>query len=895
MLAKILIVIVVAILLSQYNAKLAFATKAVPTLYSQPSYQSPVTATPGEPVMLPGFGFAADDIVVYQAIEDTTMELLQPNELLLERNTISSGHAEIISSLDIPYSLTVRWPEVAEKDRSYAIWVRNREGKWTNGIRVNDARPLWLSPAFSYETEEIGTLPRYLKVVGRNLQPAPDTRTRIKLINLTSQKEELVLFAENDIEPNTVIEQYVAKVALPPSMPPGKYAVSVNRDGRSWVSVDGQVFTVYPNPGPPNEFHVTSFGCRPNDGQDDTDCIRQAVKEAGATNNSYSIVVLREGIWNFNEQGETSRTVGIDLVKGVSLKGAGAARTTLLRDHSHAKKETIRSGPWFILQGNNIVQDITFKDTTIYTSARNSNAVLQLGKPWHRTFQEDSRSISNVIITNNVFNKPFRAIVDGGLPIERLFIIHNEFGAYENAILLDGFPATNSLRFHLDDSVITNNIFKPGSYMDVSMGRGTIASQIGASRRLDFSNNVADGQSVEYLYDPKKDARGWRAAFFWHLRNNHEMLLVSKNTATCTGDKTGDGESFAFDNNHNSFGFSRVQNVVSATRNTVTVPGPLQTHHEGRRLSHGFFNESWVQVADGPGIGQVRHVASYEKQEGRVKITVTPPWDVIPGMESRIAMGHEFWQLFVLDNKVDHRNAPCLKSNRRKTRDEAYGAGVIGLWAQAADTVIAGNTQWETDGITVHPFYNVPEVECADCYASSFLQHFVTVRGNKIDGEYRWASDCSWSGITVSYGASKTESAPPPTIAYGLTIAKNRVTRADGLSGGAISIAPSWWDGPKSYTTPLVRNTLIYGNMLKNMKGHVLDKSCRRGVDTRSSIMLATSTVSNTIIDSNICVNSNKPSIKNKGRDTLFIQHADIPKTCTNAILQPPSDVRIVK
>ena len=98
----------------------------------------------------------------------------------------------------------------------------------------------------------------------------------------------------------------------------------------------------------------------------------------------------------------------------------------------------------------------------------------------------------------------------------------------------------------------------PGSYIDIAARQGAIASGIGASLRLDFSSNIADGLSSEGLQDPE-DRKGWRAAFFWNMNNNNELVLVAQNQVSCSGDKAGDGEAIAFDASGNRFGFNGIR------------------------------------------------------------------------------------------------------------------------------------------------------------------------------------------------------------------------------------------------------------------------------------------------------------------------------------------------
>lgn len=103
---------------------------------------------------------------------------------------------------------------------SYALWVRNVNGEWSNGVKINDARPLWITPAVAYRTTMPAGLPRQLKIVGRNLQSIPTEAARVKLI---SPSETYNLKALDDDNPTTAIEHYVARVNLPDEMVLGKY------------------------------------------------------------------------------------------------------------------------------------------------------------------------------------------------------------------------------------------------------------------------------------------------------------------------------------------------------------------------------------------------------------------------------------------------------------------------------------------------------------------------------------------------------------------------------------------------------------------------------------------------------------------------------------------------
>ncbi len=230
-------------------------------------------------------------------------------------------------------------------------------------------------------------------------------------------------------------------------------------------------------------------------------------------------------------------------------------------------------------------------------------AELQLGYTWyfaHIFATTDPLTVSDVVITNNLFVQPFIAIAGGGLPIDHLYITENTFGgAYQDAISLGQFTGeagnlgpSGSLpyqTYHFNDTIIAYNTFYPSSYAQTAAnysGGGSIATEINTGLRADFSNNIADGTVTQYLYKPGTDIPGWRAAYFFSKGANQEMTLVSNNVATCTGDKYGDGESIVFDGSVTQGGMPAAQPVIVATPwqdesgvagTALTVQGTLVT------------------------------------------------------------------------------------------------------------------------------------------------------------------------------------------------------------------------------------------------------------------------------------------------------------------------------
>jgi len=835
-----------------------------PLLYHQPAYESPIRGEPDDLLLIPGYGFSDDDQVVYQAIDGGKDELRHPSRIPAQ-STATIGIVEVVSTSNIPYSLTVRLPKTMRQRQAYAMWVVTRSQEWSKSVRINDARPLWLSPVFVYSTTSVASLTRYLKIVGRNLESAPDETTKVRLLG----PAEVILTAGRAAVDEAALDHYVALVNLPSKLIPGAYRVQVKRDRSGWIDLSGQLLEVRPDPPRLPEFKVDApafGGCKADDGLDDVGCVVRAIAAAEAVGGG--TVTFGPGTWNLSEL-TMSQPNGIVVPRGVNLRGAGKLETTILQN---ADGRPLPAKATFTLLGRNIVEGMTFRDAHVYGPEYVNNTFLQLGPAQGEGApvpSAQSASVDDVVITQNIFDRPNVAIKDGGLPIARLFVTYNEFGAYRSALELAGNRFLVNDKFGIDDSVIAHNLFKPGSYLATDIRQGTMASELGASLRVDFSHNTADGTATDRLYSIN-DARGWRAAFFWHLNNNQEMMLVSQNAATCTGDKAGDGEAISYDNNANTFGLPRAEVVLRATAASITVSGPLAARQNGRDIRIGnYYQGHWIQVGEGPGLGQVRKISSYHEDAGSDTVTfqVSPNWDVVPVEgKTRINVGREFWQVYTVANMIDHRKPLCQKSNRTDPK-----GGGIGMWAQTADSAIDGNRQYDTDGIDFRQHYNAEEDACRECGRETSYVDFLEIHGNLIDGEYAWQDDCSSSGVFGSVAAGPTRS-PPPTVSYGVSIAHNTINRADGRRGGAISLMPTWYEGPSPNRWPLVSNVLIYHNALSGLDAAPARFCAGAGAHARTGISLgASALVWHSVLYSNSCSNARRP---------LDIKESDVVKVC---------------
>jgi len=836
---------------------------AAPILYGTPAYESPVRGEPGDLLLLPGSELDSGDTVVYAAIGDSTKPLQHPSKLP-QTSTPVLGIAEVVSFGGAPYALTIHLSEAMSVDQSYALWVVNSAGEWSNGIKINDARPLWFTPDETFASGPLPGLPRQLKLVGRNLQHAAGVATQVRLAGpATSYRLAVIAKAPQD----SAIDRYVAKVQLPEHMLAGVYSVQLSRDGVSWVPLLGddprapRKFEVLPDRKALPKFPVGSFTfgtcdpgvgicaparevCTPDDADrlDQTRCIAAAVAAAHAAGGG--VVVFGAGTYHMNDAGHWNSTAnpssrgvshdGLAIPEGVSLEGAGSSATILVRGTSWNAQL-----PMFALRGHNVVSGFTFRDARIYASNDSGSPMLLLGAISDRVRarrENASKRVSHVIITQNLFDKPFRAIVNDGSAIDHLLITSNEFGAFKTAIFLEGNSSSIADRYSFSDSIISRNQFLPGSYLDVTIGQGAIATELSGGLRVDFSENVADGASTRYLYDPANDARGWRAAYFWSMTDNVEMMLVSQNSATCTGDKDGDGEAIAFDNNHNRPGFLNLAVPVlasssdpSADTSTITVGGSLidQQLFYGSRVDvrpvTQYYTGDWLQVVQGPGIGQARKIWTISTggrtDDPTVTFTVKPAFAVLPQTNSLVTDGRLFWQTYTIDNIVDQRRPLCLKSNRTRS-----AGGLITLYASTIDSALEGNVQYDTSGILVAHEYMLTDPKGGVNYPSTLVQSSNEIRANIISGEYgsAGATPQAQKGIVLGYSATPNTS-PPPSLSFGMAISHNTISRVAAVNG-AISLRGNWFTGPESNVlrgvTPwkMAYATLIFRNALPDIE-----------------------------------------------------------------------------
>ena len=827
------------------------ATAAAPVLFATPDYESAVTAEANDLLMIAGSGFQSGDRLVYEALSAAGTGAHPP--IPTGAPEASRGVARTIQVGPGANAITVRLPGALRAREIYHLWIVTAQGEWSRPVTVNDPRPLWISPNLAYSTADLAGLHRRIRVIGRNLESPEGRHLLIRLSGPQTQQL-------NRIEPSEeAMQHYVAESELPARLLPGTYHVSVSRDGRSWSDMPDGDLEVAPDPAPLPEFNPADarFGaCRPDDDQDDTLCLSRAVEAANVAGGG--IVTLPAGRWIISPAAlpAEARRDGFVLAPNVQFRGAGADKTTLVRHDAHTAPPP---GAMLTVTGRNSIVGATFLDDERIRTPDDARTAIQLGValPVGKT----APPIEDVTITNTVIRRVGRAVQGSARPMRHLFITHNEFAAYDNGLLLTGNRVIVEQQYRIDDSIIRDNHFIPGSYLDLTRKQGVIASQLGAAARLDFSDNTADGTDVSGLQSPD-DVSGWRAGFFWNSDNSHERVLVAQNNLACAGDKIGDGEAIAFDGNGNTFGFEAAPTIRSAGPDSITVAGALQTSQFGRRVPADYYRDHWISVVEGTGLGQTRRITAYSvgKEGSVVTFKVAPRWDIPPAGGGRINLGRQFWQVYIVANRVEQGRPPCRKSNLSGPH-----GGQIGLWGPTADSLIDGNRQTDSDGIGFTQGYSAHTPSCPTCIGAGTFVTALEIKHNIVTGEYDWSSDCSKSGIGGVYGASPTPESPPPIESFGIVIAHNTITRADGLHGGAISLSRGWFAGPPPGKWPLIENLLVFQNEIADITGAAPVNKCRNSQSERVGIRLDEH-VRDAVLDGNRCTHVDQ-FVEDLGKD----------------------------
>ena len=414
----------------------AAAQAAAPELIHTPGYESAVHADPDDLLMIAGNGFDPTDQVVYLALDQVSAVRDRP-AVVPRHNDALSGTVPIVQRGSPTYAITVRLPQSMQKGRAYRLWVVTRSNEWSVPLTLNDPRPQWVSPSVVYSTLDFAQLGRRLRVIGHNLTGDSSSPLQIRLSGPGT-------YLLESLAPQgaAALHGSVAEALLPARLTPGTYWVSVRRPGLAWADLPDQRLTVRPDPKELPSFSPADpryGGCRPDTDADDSACFARVL--AAAAQAGGGTVLVPPGAWNLSTAGLTGPAATDGLIVGlhVRLQGSGAAASRIVR---HGLPGARRPDALFTLLGDNSVAAIGFADAVTFESPQQSRPVLQLGRSVESSPPDPATgSVSDIIITDNSFHHVGRAITDdAGHPLERLYLMRNDFGAYSESINLPGAP-----------------------------------------------------------------------------------------------------------------------------------------------------------------------------------------------------------------------------------------------------------------------------------------------------------------------------------------------------------------------------------------------------------------------------------------------------------------------
>ncbi|MBU1669176.1 hypothetical protein KKC13_12215 [bacterium] len=752
-----------------------------PQLYHTTDYQSPSETQSNRIVTIPGYDIDANASVYYEEVTDTNTIPNNP-DFLPSDNSNKKEFLNVISNNDAPYSLSVKFPKSATQDKIYALWVKNRQGSWSKRVLLNDPRPQWIFPKRGYTTKGFSTFGRRYFLAGRNLKLAADKELPITLTNDTTNITYEVIpkiYKEKSAE-------HLLYFDLPQSMQEGNYTVTMfNRESENKLLIE-------PDPTEKKRFNITDYGAIPNDNQDDTPAMRDAI--AATVANGSGEVYFPEGTWRLVKT-EHSNLYGGEHLLGhivkpnIDLVGAGKEKTIIKRVDENCDEA------FFTLQGNNIVKGISFIDELSSEEYRVHSMALYIGKPPWWKHIDGPEVVENVQIEACYFSNMEYAISTRGLPARELYVSNNIFHPHSEAVGLGGDPTLkypDSDHFTNKDGVIFNNTMFPGGamlYGDVNGEtiaiQGPIAIELSGTVRFSVVDNLLDGRGAY---------NSFRAGMFWHTADSSEHTLVANNKLHCTGDRANWGEAIAIDTNYNDSAFIGQSEILEATLSTITPVKTLEANVTNQYLNY------WVYVTEGPGIGQARKVV-HNKAAPNTPIEIFPQWDVVPVVdESKVVISRSYNWLYIVNNLVDQKSG-CSKTNPLNESGEIY------LGAMKADSVVSYNTQYDTAGISISG-HNGDDGTHSSPYN-------ILIKENFIDGKY--SEESNGGGITLSYG-KLYEDREDKLIMYNVDVFKNRINNSWFKYGESDKTAIAYFLGHWSPTSPKAfKNTIISQNRISNV------------------------------------------------------------------------------
>ena len=730
----------------------------------------------------------------------------------------------------------------------YNVWVANSQG-WSPCAKLNAARALFMSDYEAYSGVEI-------EVVGRNFDPGEfggTNTTRARLNNGSGTVSEVPV---KDLNPYHVTFT-VGNQAL------GTYYVEVSSDnGVNWSRLaSGQTLTLLAAPSAgsdplglgvswakdfkwTNVFNVTNYGANPNDTNDDTLAVQNAVN--AAENSGGGVVYFPNG--NYFIQ-------NINLGAGVVLKGEDQYHSKLYysatdgRNFIYTKDKACQGGiPQ--LQGVARLSILLANPTNILARP---DVFIDLGERWSLDVKSDQtlRTANRLFIAGVNLNYPY-TIGDSSGSHGRRGIGAIWIGK-ERVLLKDniftGWGANNLVTFLNQYCILKNNRFEFSS--------GYVHD---TATYLFYEHN-----HVKIHPEYNEDTHGYFARSGAYMAHNYVE------GAGDASNVNNDGEAFATEVPGGTFNYGT---VLGATSNSLTVTTVIPLVKPTVE-----FGDLSIAITLGRGLGQVKTVASINTNTG--VISLSQPFDVVPDATSKFTLYAPLAWFTVYSNT----QVNCAK-------------GIWGFGNQF-DTVIADNTSIDCNGVFIWSARAIVDWSTGGTITKGAMNcpdFFSRITRNTVIGVSRRSNQGGIGTYTGRFDGPKffdvevyATEITDNNVFGNKTIAAGSGTEAPPYDGIYVSSYP-FSTGSDGTGTGDATETLIESNRLSNLPTGVILTKCDYGQlvngNTYDNSVLAfmnnsTGSTDNTIITSNmlttgtalpvITTQPQSQSVLTNGTPTFFV------------------------
>ncbi|HZG57981.1 glycosyl hydrolase family 28-related protein, partial [Paenibacillus sp.] len=644
-----------------------------------------------------GKSFTINGYGLRQAELDIAIELDTPGA---EPATPPAGavHPEIVQKDRNGFFAVAKMPEDAAPG-VYNVWVKNSDG-WSPAYKMNAVRPLFISEYEAFRGLDIQIAGRNFD--GKEFGGATDTKVR-----LNDGAGRIVDAAVKTVNPYGI----TFKVE---DQPLGEYFVEVSNDGgMNWTRLEnGQKLSVLEAGEDPlglgvawaadfnwgHRVDVTSYGANPDDTEDDTAAVQQAVDAAA----------IGGGVAYFPKGSYYLSTV--NLPADVVLLGEDRTETKLIYTGEGGNFiNTKDADPTYEPIAEK--QGVARMTLLLSDPEKRPDSFIWLGQAWGDSVGDLRLRNANRLFVSEVdisYPTDTKGSTGRGLGLEfvgkeRILVQNNRFV---------GWHATPYITYMGQYYTLKNNLFE-----------FTEGYLVGTATFSFYENNTVRAVHSEL----HMESHGMFA------RSN---AYIANNTVENMGDTANvynDGEAICTEMPGGIFNYGK---VLTADSMSITVAPTKNLVNPN--LQYGDLS---VVITDGRGIGQLRKVESIDKYT----ITVKEPFDIVPDSTSRFSLQAPLDNTTIYNNTVkDNAKGIWLFGNAYDSvvADNTildsegiflYTVRIGDGMANAYFSRVTGNT---VDGISRRSFhggigFNTARVDNAhyyevDAYSTEILNNAVT-------------------------------------------------------------------------------------------------------------------------------------------------------------------------